>query len=472
MRADLRSWDGVVAVNQRALQTTVRHRRSGLVGFGLGLLLWGCLPGLAIAAEGSMVAEIDASLATTWFTLHRTLVQQTPGFSPPVAGRAFGYLGLTLYESVVAGMPGHRSLVGHLSELRALPRPAEGATYVWPEVANAAIAHMTRALFSNTSATNASAIDDLEEQWTARHAEGTDAGVIERARAHGLALAPALHAWSQQDGGDHGQLTNYQEEYVPPSGPGLWVPTPRTAGQPFPALQPRWGDNRSFVAAVVSACSPPPPVYSEDPTSSFYAEALEVYEVVRAVTPDQREKAQFWSDEGGATATPAGHWMAILTTVLVQQERSLAFAAEAYAKLGMTLSDAFVACWDTKFRDNLLRPITYIRAFIDPTWNAPTITDPLLTPPFPEYTSGHSVVSAAAAHVLTDLFGDDVGFVDDFHVGRGFAPREYANFWEAALEAAASRLYGGVHFRTAIEVGLSQGQCVGERITALPFGSR
>ena len=156
----------------------------------------------------------------------------------------------------------------------------------------------------------------------------------------------------------------------------------------------------------------------------------------------------------------------------MQQERSLAFAVEAYAKLGMALSDAFVACWDTKFRDNLLRPITYIGDFIDPTWNAPTITDPLRTPPNPEQTSDHSVGSAAAAHVFTDLFGDDVGFVDDFHVGRGFAPREYASFWEAPLEAAASRLYGGVDFRTAIEVGLSQGQCVGERITALPFGSR
>lgn len=424
-----------------------------------------------MAAQGTTVAEADATVATTWFTLHGSLVQQTPGFSPPVAGRAFGYLGLTLYESVVAGMPGHRSLVGHLSGLGELPRPVEGDTYAWSEVANAALAQMTRALFSNTSATNATAIDDLEQAWTVRHAEDADPGVIERSRTHGSELARALHAWSQQDGGAHGQLTNYQAEYVPPSGPGLWVPTPRIAGQPFPALQPSWGDNRSFVPAVVGACSPPPPAYSDDPDSSFYAEALEVYEVVRAVTPDQRETAQFWSDEGGATATPAGHWMAILTTVLVQQERSLAFSAEAYAKLGMALSDAFVACWNTKFRDNLLRPITYIQAFIDPTWNAPTLTDPLLTPPFPEYTSGHSVVSAAAAHVLTDLFGHGIGFVDDFHVGRGFAPRAYASFWEAALEAAASRLYGGVHFRAAIEVGLSQGRCVGERITALPFGS-
>jgi hypothetical protein len=194
-----------------------------------------------------------------------------------------------------------------------------------------------------------------------------------------------------------------------------------------------------------------------------------VYDVVRAVTPAERATAQYWSDEGGATATPAGHWIAILSGVITTEERSLAFAAEAYARLGMVMSDAFVSCWDAKYRHVFLRPITYIQRHIDPTWNTPRLTDPLLTPPFPEHTSGHSVLSAAAAQVLTELVGEDYAFVDDAHTSRGFPPRSYASFWEAAEEAALSRLYGGVHFRSAIELGVAQGRCVADQHAAIAF---
>jgi hypothetical protein len=447
-------------------------------------LAWLCLSLAAAAAPAGIPAtDHDATVATAWFELHRRLVQETPGFSPPVAARAFGYLGLTLYEAVVAGMPGYQSLAGRLPGLAELPRPAAGEAYAWPEVANAALAHMTRALFVNTRDENRPAIDRLEEELRgadagtdARTDAGTDAGTVDggtlaRSREYGRLLADAIHGWAEQDGGALGQFTNYREDYVAPVGPGRWVPTPRAAGQPFPALQPFWGENRPFVPGSVTACAPAPPEYSEDPASAFYAEALEVYGAVRGVTPHQREFAQFWSDEGGATATPAGHWTAILTGLIRQQDRSLAFAAEAHAKLGIAMSDAFVACWNTKYEYGLLRPITYIRAFIDPTWNDPTITDPLLTPPFPEYTSGHSVLSAAAAEVLTGLFGD-VAIVDDAHVSRGFAPRPFGSFWEAAEEAAWSRLYGGVHFRSAIEAGLAQGRCVAAGVADLPWHGR
>lgn len=135
----------------------------------------------------------------------------------------------------------------------------------------------------------------------------------------------------------------------------------------------------------------------------------------------------------------------------------------------MATSDAFVSCWNTKYRYNLLRPITYIQRFIDAGWNQPMLTDPLMTPPFPEYTSGHSVQTAAAAHVLTQLLGEGFAFVDDTHAARGYAPRSFNSFLEAAEEAAMSRLYGGIHFRAAIEHGLAQGACVGQRVTSLDF---
>jgi membrane-associated phospholipid phosphatase len=137
-------------------------------------------------------------------------------------------------------------------------------------------------------------------------------------------------------------------------------------------------------------------------------------------------------------------------------------AAEAYAKVGIVLADSFIGCWNAKYEYNLLRPVTYIHERIDPNWN--TL---LNTPPFPEYPSGHSVQSGAVAAVLTDLFGDNYAFVDHTHEGRGFPPRSFASFTAFAEEAALSRLYGGIHYRRAIEAGLTQGECIGAQVNAL-----
>lgn len=146
-----------------------------------------------------------------------------------------------------------------------------------------------------------------------------------------------------------------------------------------------------------------------------------------------------------------------------QTASSLEEAAEAYVKVGLAVADAFICCWNTKYRDNLLRPVTYIRALIDPAW-----TPLLVTPPFPEYTSGHSVQSSAAAEVLTKMFGQ-MPFTDHTHDDRGLAPRSFGSFIQAAEEAAISRLYGGIHFRPAIENGLAQGWCIGQAVDALTF---
>jgi hypothetical protein len=210
-------------------------------------------------------------------------------------------------------------------------------------------------------------------------------------------------------------------------------------------------------------------MYSEDPTSAFYAEALEVYQTVRNLTPAQREIALYWADEPGRTATPAGHWMAILTQILKDGEFTLDFAAEAYAKLGITAADAFIACWHTKYQYNLLRPISYIQKVIDASWNVTGTATPVVSPSFPEYTSGHSVQSSAAAFVLSELLGDNFTFRDTTHHSLGFASRSYNSFTEAAMEAALSRLYGGIHYRSAIEAGMLQGRCVGQRVSALQF---
>jgi hypothetical protein len=221
---------------------------------------------------------------------------------------------------------------------------------------------------------------------------------------------------------------------------------------------------RTFAISSGAACNPgAPPLYSEEENSPFMIEAKEVHQTVSDLTAEQLTIAQFWSDNPGQTGTPPGHSIMILTQILETEDANLEIAAEAYAKVGMAVADAFIACWWTKFEYDYLRPITCIRDLIDPNWLSPVVT-----PPFPEYTSGHSTQSGAAAEVLTDLFGDMV-FIDHTHDARGFEPRSFNSFFEFADEAAISRLYGGIHFRSAIELGVDQGKCVGEQINALAF---
>jgi PAP2 superfamily protein len=398
-------------------------------------------------------------VATAWFDLALDLVKETPGFSPPVASRAFGFAGVTLYEALVPGMPGYRSLAGQLNDLGDIPVPADPAHH-WPTVANAALAAILRSLFPTATSQNKAAMDALEETFAQSFRMTAPPGIFRRSVDRGRSVAAHIFEWSKIDGGHEGYLHNFPA-FTPPVGPGLWVPTPPGF---LSALQPFWGSNRPFALASGGECDPGPPLaYSEDFSSAFFSETLECYEVVTNLSPEQRAIALFWSDDPGITCTPPGHSISILTQVVKDREFALDMAAEAYAKVGIAVADAFISCWNTKYRYNLLRPVTYIRRLIDPRWSSL-----LVTPPFPEFTSGHSVQSAASAQVLTDLFGP-LAFTDHTHDDRGLASRAFSSFFEAAEEAALSRLYGGIHFRTAIALGLEQGRCIGREVGNLRF---
>jgi len=251
-------------------------------------------------------------------------------------------------------------------------------------------------------------------------------------------------------------------DYALTKGPSNWVPTSAIRQQQFPLL-PDWASNRSFAMPSGAACPiPPPPPYSEDPSSAFYREALEVHEAVRNLTPGQEAIARFWSDDPMLSPTPPGHWLFIALDILEQEKANLDRTAEVLMRLGVAMADAFIGCWHAKFEYDLLRPVTYIRRVIDPKW------EPLLiTPPFPEYPSGHSTLSGASAAVLTSIYGKDFSFTDRTHERDGMAPRSFPSFDAAAEEAGISRLYGGIHFRAAINHGINQGRCIGQHAIAL-----
>jgi hypothetical protein len=193
----------------------------------------------------------------------------------------------------------------------------------------------------------------------------------------------------------------------------------------------------------------------------FYAQALEVYTTSLSLTEEEKEIALFWAD-GGNTYTPPGHNINLATLMLRNNKEDLGKCAEVYMRMGMALSDAFVACWKGKYMYNLLRPVSYIRQHIDPNW-LPLIA----TPPFPEYGSGHSTASGAASEVLTAMFGNNVSFTDNTNTEFGFAPRMFSSFYEAASEAAVSRLYGGIHYRAGNEKALKCGKEIGRNIVSI-----
>jgi hypothetical protein len=415
-----------------------------------------------------LTSEFPAQVAINWFELQLKLIKETPGFTAPVASRALGYSGVALYESVVGGMPEYRSLVGQLNDLTSLPHPESGKAYYWPAVANSALATIVQDLFSTTTPENLAAIETLEQNYDRQYKAEVSERIFHRSVAYGQAIAEAIFEWSKTDGGHEAYLKNFPKSYVPPTGPGLWIPTAPNY-EPIP-LQPYWGQNRPFVLKTGDECAPPAPTeYSEDPASPFYKQALEVYTTVKNLTSDQKEIALFWADNPGKSFTPSGHWISIATQVLQEKNANLEAAAETYAKLGIAVADSFLGCWNIKYKYNLIRPISYIQASIDPAWNNPKITDPVNTPPFPEYPSGHSVQSGAAATVLTSLFGDNYQFTDITYVQFELPARTFNSFFEAANEAALSRLYGGIHYMSSIKFGLIQGECIGKKVNDLAF---
>jgi len=413
------------------------------------LVLALALPGAASAAK--QTADHPATFATDWLNLIVERVK-AEGYSPLVASRIYAYSGVTLYEVVVPGMPDHQSLAGQLHELPALPQPAPGARLDWPAVASAALAGLSKDLFPNASAASLLAFRDLYSNHNlSRIRANVPRQVLIDSRAHGNRVADAILAWAATDG----YATTRNQPYVPPIGPDQWVPTGGSTN-PLP-LEPFWGSLRTFALPSVQTCAAPPPVaYSEDPESAFYQEALAVYQAGVDNTAETRLIAHFWADNPRQTGLPPGHSLRITTQQV--QDLDLASAAEAYALVGIAVGDAFISCWYEKYLYNLLRPETYIQRFIDPTWR------PLIaTPPFPEYTSGHSVQSGATNVVLAALFGDGP-FVDSTHAARGLAPRPFDSLTAAFEEAAISRLYGGIHYPMGIDDGVPQGRCVGQAV--------
>ena len=413
-------------------------------------------------ASAETARKTPEQVLTTWYKLVLELVRHTPTYSPPVASRSFAYFGVTIFEATASGSKDMISLAGQLNGLTPTPKREPGKTYDEAVVLNAAITFAAQNFFTHTGPTGQRALAAMSKKMRANVTDGVTGDVAARSEQYGKAVAQHIFAWSETDGGAKIENMGFPLEYKLVAGPAHWVPTSKIAQQQAPLL-PGWGKTRTFAMPDGATCAlPPPPDYSEDKTSDFYKQALEVYGTVNTLTPDQRAIARFWSDDPMLSPTPPGHWISIVLQVLDREHADIQRSADILARLGVSVADAFIGCWDQKFKYDLVRPLTYINRLIDPKWQAL-----LITPPFPEYPSGHSTQSGAAAVVLEDFFGKNYAFEDHTHEADGLIPRKFASFWDAAEEAGISRLYGGIHYRAAIEQGLDQGKCIGAYTTRL-----
>lgn len=380
-------------------------------------------------------------------------------FSPPVASRIYVYASIAAYEAAIQGDETYLSLAGQLNQLSPIPDPEEAEKVDRKLASLFAYVRVGQALtFSEheLESYRENLLQTLKK-------EGVSPAIIEASLAHGEVVAKHILTWAAAD--NYAQTRSFQK-YTVTNEPGTWVPTPPAYME---GIEPHWTKLRPFGLDSSTQFVPAPPTaYSTDKNSQFYKEALEVHEIIKNSTEEQREIAAFWDCNpfvmnvvghvmfATKKITPGGHWMEIATTVAKDADLDWLATAEVMAVTSIHLADAFISCWDEKYRSVLVRPETYINQHIDEEWL------PLLqTPPFPEYTSGHSVASGSASIALTKLFGDNVAFIDSTEVAYGLPVRSFTSFHQAAEEAAISRFYAGIHYMPAINEGLKQGREVG-----------
>ena len=433
------------------------------LSFLLFIVFIGCQKDNTETILFSKASDYSGDVLRSWFKLECRIIKETDGFFPPQAARAFGYTGITVYETVRGGITNAPSLAGQLTELTSdkLPKLDNSIVYNWGIAANAAAADIIRKFFEKKIAsTNSNRIDSLENVYFDALGRDVPLDVVKRSIQYGKDMATAMFEYSKTDGGHESYLNPFQTPYTGPVGDDKWVPTNTRFLTP---LSPIWHRCRYMLNSNSIFANPPKPIaFSTDTTSEFWKQATQVYRQVKNNTSEQKEIAEYWADDPFATCTPSGHTFNILTQLLEETRASLEKAAVAYGQLGIAENDAFIACWKTKYDFSLIRPVTFIQKYIDGTFK--TVIG---TPPFPAYTSGHATEAAVGSRIMTRLFTNGDGFypfTDRSQIQFGFSVRNFRNFDEMAQECANSRLYGGIHFDMDNQKGLQMGKGIGDNV--------
>lgn len=383
--------------------------------------------------------------------------------SPVAASRYYAYITLAAYETACLYDSSLKSFSGTLKGFPELRIASEGLQNADPDLAVLLALYKTAQKMLPSGFMLKRHIDSLSKSMALNEAQQSrfksSASIVDQVVAQVIAYA----------GGDGFRRLTNLPRYTPRQGKPYWQPTAPAFMAP---VEPHWNTLRTFLLDSAKQYKPvKPAVFNLQKGSAFHQMMMEVYEVGKKSNKEQQDIANFWDcnpfalqqighvEFGLKKISPGGHWMGIAGIAAVQANFTLKRTALAHAILAVALADGFIACWDEKYRSNRVRPETVIQQELDPSWR------PLLqTPPFPEYVSGHSVASHTAAILLSQIFGENVGFLDNTEVEFGLPERRFQSFRQAAAEAAISRLYGGIHFRDAITAGEWQGRQVGQHV--------
>ena len=380
-------------------------------------------------------------------------------FTPPVAARIYAYSNLAYYEALRFKEAKALSIAVKLKDFDAIPQPEKNKQYDYTLVAVKSFFTVAKALtFSKDSLTitETSLLKEFENS--------TNESVYKNSLVLGDSIAAVV---LKRAAVDNYKKTRGMPRYSVFKETGKWQQTPPDYTD---AVEPNWSLIKPLLLDSAAQFKPaPPPAFDLDKNSQYYKELMEVFTISKQITPSQDTIAHYWDDNPFVTehtghlmfankkTTPGGHWMGIISILCQQKKADEIKTASAYAFTSCAIFDGFICCWDEKYRSRMVRPITVIRENIAPEWNSL-----LQTPPFPEYTSGHSVITAAASTVLSQLFGDAVAFHDTTELEYLGLERSFSSIQAAADEAGISRLYGGIHYRSAISAGKEQGQQVGQ----------
>lgn len=425
------------------------------------------LSGFALAFDGCKSSEKSSTdiFGRTDLNYANTKlldIAMEDGFPPPIASRVYVYPHIAHYLTLQSFYPDSLpALSTRLNGMPVLSFPAKegvdgqlASLLAYCQVAR-------KVVFSEYMA------DDIKTYFTDKAASGgLSEATISQSQIYADSVASQLIKWINKD---NYIQTRTMDRWTSTKKPGQWRETPPDY---LAGLEPNWSKMRTLVADSASIyTATPPPAYSPDKNSDFFKMVNEVYENSKKLDSTKIATAWYWDDNPNVSEhrghlvtvihkiSPPGHWLNIVTNVSSSKNSSIFTATKAYTFSAIAMFDGIISCWYEKYRTNLVRPVSYIQEFIDVEWQ------PLIqTPPFPEYTSGHSVLSAAAATVLGDIYGKESSFTDSTQVIFSLAPRTYPSFDEAAWEVSLSRFYGGIHYMNGISEGNKQGKFIGRYV--------
>jgi len=384
-------------------------------------------------------------------------------FPPMIAARNYVYANIAAYECIVAGDSSYVTLAGQIKHMPAMPAPDPAKKIDFQLAAMLAFTKVGNAVTFPEGSMMAYYDGLLEKADDA----GMPGEVLDNTKEFSDKVFMAIMDWSKKD--NYAQ-TRSASKYTVTDEEGRWVPTPPSYTS---ALESHWMEIRTLVLDSAGQCRPAPaPKFNiKDTASVFYKATMEVKNVGDHLTEEEKHIADFWDDNpfkmnvsghvmfATKKFSPAGHWMNIVGIAAEKAKSDFNTTVYAYTKSSIALFDAFISCWEEKFRSNVVRPETVINKYVDPEWR-PYIQ----TPPFPSYTSGHSVISGSVAEVMTDIFGDNFNYTDTSEIEFGIPHRSFTSFRQAALEASWSRMYGGIHYRFDLENGNKEGIEVGRLV--------